>query len=124
MELPESVQEIADVIGREQALYLIGQLPQSGRRSWRVSLWVPKRLRPDHPLVSLVGWEDAQALSRALGGSILQPSNCRHVYRRYRNKTICRLARDGLEHREIGELVGLSVRQIRNVIAEARERVA
>ena len=49
--LPESVQEIADVIGRDQALTFIGQLPQAGKRKWRVCVYIPKTLSPDHKLV-------------------------------------------------------------------------
>ena len=37
--LPESVQEIAEVIGRDKALEFIGKLPVSGSRSWRVCVY-------------------------------------------------------------------------------------
>jgi hypothetical protein len=118
MDLPESVQEIADVIGRERALYLIGQIPQCGKRSWRVNLYVPQRLKPDHQLVQILGWQDAQRMVREFGGMILQPSNCNHLHRRFRNATIHRLAADGQSIQDIAESVQLTARQVRNILAE------
>lgn len=116
------MQEIAEVIGRERALYLIGRLPQSGRRSWRVSLWVPKRLKPGHPLAELIGWDDAAKLSRVFGGSVIQPSNCRHIHRRFRNEAVREMSKGGMGHAEVARIVGLSVRQVRNIIAKESEQ--
>ena len=49
-DLPESVQEIADVIGRDGALRLVCQMPvcyrAQNKRSHKVILYVPKRLKP------------------------------------------------------------------------------
>lgn len=118
MDLPASVQEIADVIGRERALYLIGQLPQCGKRSWRIVLYVPKRLTADHQLVRILGWHDAQRLVRVFGGEILQTSNCRHIARQYRNRSIRRMADDGMQLDEIASLMQLTRRQVRNILAE------
>lgn len=116
MRLPESVQEIADVIGREKALELIGKLPACGRRSWRVVLYVPKRLKPDHKLVQLIGWPTADKLVRHFGGEILQPSNCRCVVRAQRNERIRDLAANDNNPQQIAEQVGLSERQVRNIL--------
>ena len=118
MDLPESVQEIADVIGRERALYLIGRLPQCGKRSWRVNLYVPQRLKPNHTLVQILGWPDAMKLVREFPGMILQPSNCNHLHRRFRNETIHRLAADGQPIQQIADSVQLTARQVRNILAE------
>lgn len=117
MDLPESVQEIADVIGRERALYLIGQLPQCGKRSWRVNLYVPQRLKPDHCLVKILGWPDAVKLVAEFGGMILQPSNCNHLHRKFRNATIARMKADGLAIQDIAEAVQITARQVRNILA-------
>jgi hypothetical protein len=118
MELPGCAQEIADVIGRENALYLIGQLPRSSSRSWRVVLYVPKRLPADHELVKLLGWETADKLRRHFGGEILQPSNCNIVYRRARNTNARRMAAEGMPIPQIADILDLTPRQVRNILAE------
>lgn len=116
--LPESVQEIAEVIGRDKALYLIGQLPTCGKRSWRVVLYVPKRIRADHQLVRLLGWHDAQAMVREFGGMILQPSNCNQVHRQFRNQEVRRLADSGLDNDAIAAAVGVSTRTVRRILRD------
>lgn len=126
MRLPESVQEIADVIGRERALYLIGQLPKTYPPSTRtnhgaterVILYIPKSLRVDHPLVQILGWHDAMKLVRVFGGEIMQPANCREVYRRFRDQSIGRFIRLGMTTAQVAELMGVSDRHVRNVARE------
>ena len=125
MQLPASAQEIADVIGRERALYLIGQLPRcyqtrknSKQTSWHVILYVPKTLKPDHQLVRLLGWHDAMRLVDAFGGEILQPANCAHIYRAFRDQSAIRMAREGMKPAAIAELLGMSDRTVRNLLRE------
>ena len=117
--LPGVAQEIADVIGREKALFLIGQLPRCGRRGWRKVLYVPHSLKPDHPLVHCLGWRDAKRLTRVFGGEILQPSSCRFIYRRYRNQVIEDLWDGGMDPKEISRFVGVTPRQVRNILSLA-----
>lgn len=119
MKLPDSVQEIADVIGRERALYLIGQLPQSGTRSWRTCFYVPKRIKPDHLLVEILGWHDAMRMVRHFGGEILQTSNCNFLHRQFRAREIHRMNADGLSAKQIAAAVGITDRQVRNILAES-----
>ena len=122
-ELPRSVREIAEVIGVERSLYLVGQLPRCYERDHRypaarrscVILYVPKTLRPDHPLVAILGWPDASKLTKAFGGEILQPGNCMDVYRRFRDKAIVQMLHQGIPSSHIAEMMGLSERQIRNL---------
>lgn len=119
--LPRSVQEIADVIGRDAALFLIGQLPRaysSCHPSGQVILYVPKTLKPDHPLVSLMGWNAAHKLVRAFGGEILQPATCADVYRDFRDRSIQRLLREGHSAKTLGEWFGVCDRHVRNLARE------
>lgn len=126
MRLPESVQEIADVIGRSRALYLIGRLPKTYPPSTRtkhgaterVILYVPKSLRPDHALVSILGWHDAMKLVRVFGGEILQPANCREVYRRFRDQSIRAFLSAGSSPSHIAALMGVSDRHVKNLSRE------
>ena len=126
MRLPDSVQEVADVIGRERALFLVGQLPRMQYRDTRftgtfrqkLQVYVPKHLSADHPLIRLLGWDDAQRMVRAFGGEILKLATCNEIYRRFRDASILRMRREGMSTKEIAEVVGVTMRHVRNVLAE------
>ncbi|SMX27277.1 Mor transcription activator family protein [Pelagimonas phthalicica] len=119
--LPESVQEIADVIGREKALDFIRQLPRSGSRKWRACIYIPKSLPMDHELVSMLGWEDANKICYAFSGMILQPSTLKGMERAHRNKQIARAHAEGVPVSEIADVYEMSKYQIREIIAHARK---
>lgn len=122
MELPNSVQEIADVIGREAALYLIGQLPRTTRKDknpkWRageqVMLYVPRKLTPDHRLVAILGMDRARQLVESFGGEILYPANCNGIHKRFVRAEVRRMANDNTP-RELAQLMGVTERTIRNI---------
>ncbi|HEY9460813.1 MAG TPA: hypothetical protein VIR04_08435 [Paralcaligenes sp.] len=123
MQLHRTVREIADVIGRDRALFLVGQLPRcysgiQGKKSWRAILYVPKSLKPNHPLVRILGWQDAEKLVRAFGGEILQPANCADIYRRFRDSSICRMAGAGMKAACIASVMEVSERHVKNVLRE------
>lgn len=124
--LPGVAQEIADVIGRERALYLIGQLPRyrggsAGRESQRPILYVPAldRLRDDHRLVAILGHTNAEALCRHFGGEILNVPNCSSVYQSFRNRSLWSLAAEGRGHAELSEIFGLTRRRVLQLLAGA-----
>ncbi len=117
-DLPRSVAEIAMVIGRQKALFLIGQLPRSPSREWRANLYVPKRMPMDHWLISLLGFEAAEKLRLEFGGIILQPSNCNVMARKFRNREVRRMAAQGMMPYQIAQAVDLTPRQVRNILAE------
>lgn len=126
MKLPDSVQEIADVIGRDQALLLVGQLPRSYSRDKRwpgamnstVNLYVPTvaRLGVDHQLVRILGWNDAVKLCKAFGGEIMYPANCAFIHRKFRDDNILRLVRAGVKKAIIADQIGVSERHVRNLV--------
>lgn len=132
MKLPASAQEIADVIGRDRALYLIGKLPKTYPPSTRslngaaerVIMYVPKTLKPDHLLVNILGWEDAVKLVQFFGGEILCPANCREIYRRFRDKSIAEMLRDGELPEIIAELMGVSKKTVANIAKEFQQEEA
>lgn len=121
IKLPHSVQEIADVIGRREALFLIGKLPRcfsgvQGHKSTRVIMYVPKTLKTNHPLVEILGYANAHKLVRAFGGEILQPGNCYDVYRRFRDQSILRMIADGEKASDVAQLMSVSERHVRNLL--------
>lgn len=118
---PQSVQEIADAIGRDEALSLIRQLPRAyskGHPSGQPILYVPQSIAPDHALVTLIGFVAAEKLARAFGGEILYPAACIDIDRAARNSQIARLLREGASEIEVARLFGLSDRHIRNIRRE------
>lgn len=127
MRLPNSVQEIADVIGRERALYLVGQLPRRVTRDKRypaarnseLMLYVPtvQRLRDDHMLVRVLGADDAVKLCRTFGGETLKPANCNAIYSRYRDAQMARMVGEGYPTKYVADLFGVSSQTVRNAIA-------
>lgn len=116
--LPESVAEIAEVIGREKALDFVRQLPRSGSRPWRACIYIPKRLPADHKLVQMLGWDDASKLSYAFSGMILQPSTLEAMEKAHRNRQIIRAAGEGVPIEEIADVYEMSRYRIREIIAE------
>lgn len=123
MRLPRSVEEIAEVIGRERALFLVGKLPRcyhQAKGCWHVILYVPKRMPLDHELVRLMGYQDAEKLRKAFGGEIMQPATCIEVYRRFRDASIRRL--HFLEQTSIETLAAwfeMTPRHVRNLLQSA-----
>lgn len=119
-DLPASVREIADVIGRRSALRLIGRLPaclagKEGKQSSRVVLYVPKRLTQDHRLVRIIGWDAASRLVSAFGGEIMQPANCRAVFARHRDEAIVRMLNEGARPGMVASIMGVSRRHVHKV---------
>lgn len=127
MNLPKSVQQIADVIGVSQALKLIGMLPVCKVRDKRYSkaisnrlvLIVPANLKPDDKLVRWLGWEDAYKLSRHFGGEFLYPATCADIYRQFLKDTAVRMQREGMKAAEIAETMQIPYRTISRWLADA-----
>jgi hypothetical protein len=117
---------IAEVIGRDAALRLIGQAPRwprhdrAGNRlpgEW-VVLYVPSTLPPDHFLARAIGWEAASRLVRMFGGEVLQPGNCRGLYYDFRNRSIKQLHGEGVPVAQLAEWFDVSERHVRNLVAK------
>lgn len=115
-ELPQSVREIAEVIGVETALRLINQLP-TRLNDPRPILYVPKRLKADHRLVEILGWHDANKLVQAFGGEILHPAACREVERRILREFAKKLLSIGYRVEMVADKLGVTVRTVRNIIS-------
>lgn len=122
-DLPASVREIAEVIGRRAALRLVGRLPacragKEGKASSRVMLYVPKRLKAEHRLVAILGWDVASKLVAAFGGEIMQPANCRSVFARHRDEAILRMLEEGARPSMIASIMGVSRRHVHGLQRE------
>ena len=122
MRLPKSVQQIADVIGSDKALRLVRRLPPCGKRARRRNLYIPQpeRLDVNHRLVGLLGWDDAMALCRALGGQTVQPALCRYMERAINNRRILALRDLGQTVPEIAAALELSEKWV-EAVTDARD---
>ena len=126
-DLPPTVRELAEVIGRAAALRLVGQLPEiiagvPGRKSRRTMLYVPKSIGPGHRLFEILGQENAEKLARRFGGEMMHPANCRSVHQRTRDEAVRRMVQDGANVATVSALMRLSRRQIRNILDAGAER--
>lgn len=120
-QLPASVAEIAEVIGRDKALDFVRQLPRSGSRRWRKCIYIPKRLTVDHDLVRMLGWEDAQKLCFAFSGMILQPSTLQAMEKAHRNRQIVRASDEGVSIEEIADVYEMSRYRVKEIIAQGQK---
>jgi hypothetical protein len=123
MKLPRSVQEIADVIGTDQALYLVGQMPRfknTTKGGYQCVMYVPtkSRLTQRHELVRILGLIDAGRLCEAFGGEIIQPANCAEICRAHRDRSIILLADEGMPPAQLAELTCVSERHVRKLLRE------
>ncbi|QKN87894.1 transcription regulator [Acinetobacter phage vB_AbaP_Alexa] len=120
--LPKSVQEIADVIGREDALYLIGQLPRCptpSRRGSEVLLYVPtlNRLTPDHRLVKILGYPLARKLSANCAG-LWKPANCNGIVRSFRNKSMAEFWESGHTIQDIAAIFETTPKYTKKILQD------
>lgn len=120
--LPSTVQEIAEIIGREDALYLIGQLPTCKRGDGRneVLLYVPtlNRLTPDHRLVRVLGYALARKFCANLGGQLLKPANCNGIVRDFRNKSMADFYESGHTIAEIAEIFDKTPKYTKKILQD------
>jgi hypothetical protein len=62
--LPETVEHLAEVIGRRLAVTLVNR---------ERGAYVPKRLRPNHPLCEIVGYDAAWRLAVTHSHCLIEP---------------------------------------------------
>lgn len=120
-ELPLQTQLIADVVGRDRALYLVRNWKRTRtgnpKQPTRICVYIPLKISADHELARVMGLDDASKLVRAFRGEILHLSTCEEVFRNHRNYAIRRLAREAkMKPRELSEWFEISERQVRNVL--------
>lgn len=123
-ELPFSVQEVADVIGRQKALHLIGRLhckSTNGRRQ-KYKLHVPKHAKPHFNLSKIIGLDDAKAMSKEFAGITLHLAGCAEIIRDFRNQGIENAIKRNIPTKMIASWFGVTTRQIRYIRAGLPQR--
>lgn len=118
IDLKGDLRSVAEVIGRQKALYLVSQCPKykSEKRTGvgQLFLYVPQatRLKMDHNLVTILGYEDAHRLCLVFGGELLVLSQCKHILIKNRNVGIKSMFEQGFRIDEIAKYFNLSTRTV------------
>lgn len=116
LDLKGDLRSVAEVIGRQKALYLVSQCPKykTEKRTGvgQLFLYVPqaRRLKMDHNLVTMLGYEDAQKLCLVFGGELLVLSQCKHILIKSRNAGIKSMLEQGFRVDEIAQYFNISTR--------------
>lgn len=124
--LPESVADVASVIGVEAALRIVGAAAPSeyrrpdGRRMTRRRVYVPAKPHAGHWLVELLGIEKAGELCANFGQCVLDLPPCAHIATAARDAAIVRAAEAGQSLDVIGASFDLSARHVRRILQGAR----
>lgn len=121
-DLPESLREVADVIGRTRALELAGMAatprPKGsiGKHGRGGCIYVP---HPDHVggsrLEEMLGHDDAAKMARAFGGETLWLALAHGVYLRFRDTAVRRMLAQDARVDHTAWLFDISDRQVRNI---------
>ena len=114
--LPDSVQEIAEVVGREKAVRLVEGTRPSGKRRWRRSLYVPAEMPEGHRIATLIGFEDAARLSFSHGNCILELPACHALRKAYLADYVMRLHDQGAEEAEIAREIGVEKKTVAGLL--------
>lgn len=123
--LPQNVQYIADIIGRSQALNLVGQLPRTAqtkrdtRTRHRIYLHVPKpeNLKASCKLVQILGINDSLKLSRVFGGEVLYIPSCKQMSTYFLHHSIRKQFNNGVPIEILVICFGMSRRNILKILA-------
>jgi hypothetical protein len=83
-DLPESMQSLADLIGIKAVASLFRTFaPTGGKR-----LYIPKKVRAEHPIAVAVGMENFERLSFDFGGLWIDFPSCDRFFKKERNAAI------------------------------------
>ncbi len=109
--LPEVIQEFAEHFGIDTALLIVGKY--SGIR-----LTVPKIVRPDHPLVEVIGMDAYNRLCEYYGGEFFDIPKMDSVVRQIKHRRVIELRAGGCTVPEIALTLGYTQRRVHQILAK------
>ena len=115
--LPESVREMAEVIGLEAALGVV-------RRFGGTRLWLPLVVEADHPLAREIGLAQAKRLGEYYRLESITVPSCKGAFRVLRNERITRRYRAGETAAVLAREYGLHERMIWQIVAGQKKAVS
>ena len=120
-DLNGDLRSIAEVIGRQNALYLVSQCPRykTEKRAGQgqLFLYVPtlKRLDMNHFLVKTLGYPDAEKLSKEFGGELLVLAQCKQMILKARDNGIREMLRAGFNVIDLVSAFNVNERTINKI---------
>lgn len=120
-DLNGDLRSIAEVIGRQNALYLVSQCPRykTEKRAGQgqLFLYVPtlKRLEMNHFLVKTLGYLDAEKLSKEFGGELLVLAQCKQIILKARDDGIREMIRRGFNVTELANIFNVTERIVSKI---------
>lgn len=111
-ELPQSLTEVLEVIGLPSTIKLVKEY--GGTR-----IFVPSRLKAQHKLANLLGFEHAQRLSQYFAGESLSIARAANAIRAKRNKDIARRYDEGETTPSLAREYQLTERQVYTILSRA-----
>lgn len=115
--LTPPAQRIADAIGVERTMFLIGRVvPWGGKRE--ADITIPKRpLRDSDRIVQILGRADAEKLQDRLGTGEAVRLTPGKVYQAFRDESIRRLHRvEGIPAKMLAEWFEMTPRRLRTIL--------
>ncbi len=106
--LPGILREIAERIGVTATMAIV-------RQYGGVRLYIPQHIPDDHPLVKLVGWHHASALSESFGGETFEIARAEAAIREIRDAEI-RSQWPAMSQRELALKYSTTERNIRRIL--------
>lgn len=130
--LPDTLEDIAETIGRRDAVKLSDAVhcrdrvlprilhrdPADKTRPWRRSVYIPERVADDHWLGQVLGLEVARNLAWTHGNLIVEIPGLQIMRRRRQHWLARRLAADGVPLAEIATALDCTVKTVRAAMAE------
>ena len=120
-DLNGDLRSIAEVIGRQNALYLVSQCPRykTEKRAGQgqLFLYVPtlKRLEMNHFLVKTLGYLDAEKLSKEFGGELLVLAQCKQIILKTRDNGIRQMMKYGFGVQELANIFNVTERIVSRI---------
>ncbi|UWQ47292.1 hypothetical protein [Leisingera aquaemixtae] len=117
--LPDTVAEIAEVIGRGNAVRLVEGTRATGSRKWRRQLYVPGEMHDDHRIARMIGREAADLLSHSHASCIIELSSCHALRKAYMADHALGLWDAGASLTEISREMGIEQKTAKGLLADA-----
>ncbi|PCJ05871.1 MAG: hypothetical protein COB16_14335 [Rhodobacteraceae bacterium] len=117
--LPETVAEIAEVVGRGNAVRLVEGTRATGKRKWRRHLYVPGDMPDDHWITKMIGLEAAVWLSYSHGNCIIELPSCFALRKAYMADHALRLSYAGAALPEIAREMGVEQKTAKGLLSAA-----
>ena len=113
-DLPKGLREIAELVGLHSAVEL-------ARVCGGTRIIIPAVARPDSPIARAVGSEGAAVISKRYAGEQVYIPSAASILRRRRDAAIVRAYEKGKTAPALSRQHGLTERQVRGIIAKARQ---